>query len=65
MSENKSRLSRRKFLLTVGSGGAAAAAAVVAGRQPSTPGAKDTARDASQGYKVTEHINNYYRTAKV
>lgn len=65
MSENKSRLSRRKFLLTVGSGGAAAAAAVVAGRQPSTRDAAGTARRTSQGYQVTEHVNNYYRTAKV
>lgn len=65
MSENKSRLSRRNFLLTVGSGGAAAAAAVVAGRPGAKPVATAKSGAVAQGYQVTEHINNYYRTAKV
>ena len=65
MSQKKTILSRRNFLLTVGAGGAATAAAMV-GRNASTPaasGSKD--KRATSGYKVSEHINNYYRTTKV
>jgi hypothetical protein len=67
MSERSLRLSRRKFLLTVGAGGAATAAAVVATRkstESSTPGSGKDKR-ATRGYHATEHVNNYYRTAKV
>jgi len=66
MSENKTRLSRRNFLLTVGAGGAASAAAIVAKTVPQAQplaGAED--RKTSKGYHASAHINNYYRTAKV
>ena len=65
MSQKKAILSRRNFLLSMGAGGAATAAAIV-GRNatlPSAPGSKD--KRATSGYKVSEHISNYYRTAKV
>jgi len=67
MNERSQRLSRRKFLLTVGAGGAASAAAVVATRRSnstSTP-ASGKGKRATVGYHETEHVNNYYRTAKV
>jgi shikimate 5-dehydrogenase len=64
MSERSLRLSRRKFLLTVGAGGAATAAAVVATKN-STPAATGKDKRATRGYHATEHVNNYYRTAKV
>ena len=66
MSENKTRLSRRNFLLTVGAGGAASAAAIVAKSVPQAQpvaGAED--KKTRRGYHATAHINNYYRTAKV
>ncbi len=65
MSQKKAVLSRRNFLLTVGAGGAATAAAIV-GKNSSAPADKD-ARDkrATSGYKVSAHIENYYRTTKV
>jgi nitrous oxide reductase len=65
MSQKKAILSRRNFLLTVGAGGAAAAAAVVGKNAATTPvtGGKD--KRATSGYKVSEHIENYYRTTKV
>ncbi len=65
MSQKKSILSRRNFLLTVGAGGVATAAAIV-GKNAPTPAESDS-RDkrATSGYKVSEHINNYYRTTKV
>ena len=63
MSPKKSILSRRNFLLTMGAGGAATA---IVGKNAPTPAASDS-RDkrATSGYKVSEHIENYYRTTKV
>lgn len=64
MSQKKAVLSRRNFLLTVGAGGAASAAAIV-GKNASAPSASGKDKRATSGYKVSEHINNYYRTTKV
>jgi nitrous oxide reductase len=67
MNERSQRLSRRKFLLSVGAGGAATAAAVVGTKKlnsTSTP-ASAKGKRATVGYHETEHVNNYYRTAKV
>ena len=65
MSERSLRLSRRKFLLTVGAGSAATAAAVVATTKKSNPAVSGKGKRATRGYHATEHVNNYYRTAKV
>ena len=68
MNERSQRLSRRKFLLTVGAGGAATAAAVVTitkSPSTSTPAASGKGKRATVGYHATEHVNNYYRTTKV
>jgi hypothetical protein len=65
MSQQKSILSRRKFLLTVGAGGVATAAATVAttSTQQQSTRAKD--KRATAGYSESAHIRNYYRTTKV
>ena len=65
MGQKKAVLSRRNFLLTVGASGAATAAAIVAtnSSKPSASSGKD--KHATSGYKVSEHIENYYRTTKV
>ena len=65
MKSPQSKLSRRNFLLAVGAGGACASVVLVAGNN-GDPQVKPepTARDG-QGYHLTEHIRNYYRTAKV
>ena len=66
MTEKKTRLSRRNFLLTVGAGSAATAAAIVATKKsaPSAETSKD--KRATSGYQAdSEHVNNYYRTTKV
>lgn len=65
MSDHNSRLSRRNFLLTLGAGGAATAAAIVAKNAPTTDPAPDKSKRSGKGYRVSEHINNYYRTTKV
>jgi hypothetical protein len=64
VTEKKTRLSRRSFILSVGAGSAAAAAAIVAGRSTGENFAANDKR-ATRGYRVTEHVNSYYRTAKV
>jgi hypothetical protein len=57
--------SRRKFLATLGAGGAAAAAVALT-RQGAEPELKSgAAAPLGKGYQVTEHVRNYYRTAKV
>jgi shikimate 5-dehydrogenase len=65
MKRPQSRLSRRNFLLAVGAGGAAAAAAIVVKTAGNAPAASGKKVMSSQGYHVTEHIRNYYRTARV
>jgi hypothetical protein len=64
MSERSLRLSRRNFLLTVGAGGAATAAAVLTSKK-SAPATSGKGKRTTRGYHATEHVNNYYRTAKV
>ena len=65
MSQKRSILSRRNFLLTIGAGGAATAAAIV-GRDATAPAAPDKKnKRATAGYRASEHVNNYYRTTKV
>lgn len=66
MSERTKRLSRRNFLVSVGAGGAAAAAAaIVAKNATQAQPASGSGKRATRGYHASEHINNYYRTAKV
>ena len=62
MSQKKSVLSRRNFLLTMGAGGAAAA---IATRNAPTPAVGSKDKRATRGYHASEHISNYYRTTKV
>ena len=60
------RTNRRKFLMAAGLGGAGAVAAVVAGK-PAAGRAEKTASAAPQadGYRVTDHIQKYYKTTEV
>lgn len=64
-TEHKPTPSRRHFLLAVGAGGVAAAAAVMSGGAPSSPERLAADRNAGQGYRLTEHVRNYYRTAQI
>ena len=66
MSVGKAKLSRRNFLFALGAGGAASAAALVAKTAPQTaPAATGNDKKKTKGYQASEHIRNYYRTAKV
>ncbi len=64
--DTKSRLSRRNFLFAAGAGGAAAAAALASRVLPQQPAPSDGAKKRSAaGYRLTEHVRNYYRTARI
>ena len=57
------KLSRRHFLLA---GGAATAAAVsaTARRDGGDVAPKPAGAESREGYRVTAHVRNYYRTAR-
>ena len=57
---------RRRFLFTLGAG-SAGAAAVVGTLQGNAAVQLATAQtnDADAGYRVTEHVRDYYRSAKI
>lgn len=65
MSELKDA-KRRRFLIGVGAGGASAAAALVVGGKDASNQQVAAQKDAKRkGYQLTEHVRNYYRTARV
>ncbi|MCX7175083.1 MAG: formate dehydrogenase [Proteobacteria bacterium] len=60
-------LKRRKFLLTagLGIGGAVAAAAGVKTLVKEDAAALQADQPKDKGYQATEHVRNYYRSARV
>ena len=59
-------LKRRGFLLAAGVGGAGVAAVVVGvGKEAAKPLAVVSADDKAGSYRESQHISNYYRTARV
>ncbi len=69
MKQSQDKLGRRSVLGGVAVVGAAAgAAALVPGRPVPQPPADKTAQSASpaaDGYRLTEHIQRYYDTARI
>ena len=66
MKTAHANLSRRAFLLAATAGTAAAAAALVAARNESrSRSSKGQGGDTAPGYRLTAHVHNYYRTAKI
>lgn len=66
MKQPQAKVSRRNFLFAATAGTAATAAALVIKKeaQPTTP--KEKLGDSQgKGYQLTEHVRNYYRTAKI
>ena len=61
------KTNRRKFLMAAGLGGAGAVAAVVAGKQAVDAPEKSAEATGTQasGYRVTAHIEKYYKTTEV
>ena len=56
---------RRRFLFTIGTGGVAAAAAAIKPISEAAPEPTTSAPSAGSGYRETEHVRDYYRTAKI
>ncbi|MEY2659414.1 MAG: hypothetical protein RLZZ123_586 [Pseudomonadota bacterium] len=68
MSSNQNQASRRRFFVGAGAVGAATAVATVATQLPSVPAqaqAETPPPERGGGYKVSEHIQRYYRSARV
>ena len=61
----KAMLSRRHFLIGVGAATAARAAAIVSNKNSANGLEKDNGMGSKKGYQLTEHVRNYYRTAKI
>jgi hypothetical protein len=62
---NKTRRSRRNFLIAAGATGAAAVAAIGAKTAPQPAAASQKEGGKGPGYQLTEHIRSYYRTTLV
>jgi hypothetical protein len=58
-------LSRRSFLLAATTGIAATAGALIVKTGPQPSHRNNLRADSKRGYEVTEHIRNYYRTARI
>ena len=65
MKTTQAKLSRRNFLFAVGAGTAASAATIVAKKDAEVDSKKDGSLESKKGYQLTEHVRNYYRTAKI
>jgi hypothetical protein len=65
MKTAQSKLSRRCFLIAATAGTAATAAAIVGHKVPDSSSKKDNRRESGQGYQLSAHVRNYYRTAKI
>jgi nitrous oxide reductase len=62
---DKTKPSRRNFLIAAGATGAAAVAAIGAKAMPQPTATAQKEGGKRSGYKLTEHIRNYYRTTLV
>ena len=59
------QLNRRKLLLAVTAGAGAAAAVATVGLLQGRPHASAGGAKSESGYRLTDHVRNYYRTASV
>ena len=62
---DKTRHSRRNFLIAAGATGAAAVAAIGAKTAPQPAATSKKEGGKRSGYELTEHVRNYYRTTRV
>ena len=65
MKYPQARVSRRSFLIAATAGTAATAAALVAKKESQPAPSQDKGSESKKGYQLTEHVRNYYRTAKI
>jgi hypothetical protein len=65
MNKPQAKVSRRTFLLGAAAGTAATAAAIVGRQESPTSSPQEKNKKSASGYQLTEHVRNYYRTAKI
>ena len=66
MSKSHAKISRRSFLFAATAGTAATAAALtVKNSDNKSKPTRGSNEHSKQGYQLTEHVRNYYRTAKI
>ena len=65
MKHPQTKVSRRSFLLAATAGTAATAAVLVGKKASESTPAPDKGSESKTGYQLTEHVRNYYRTAKI
>ena len=65
MKQSEAKLSRRSFLFAATAGTAATAAGLAVKSTETKSKPTRGENDASKGYQLTEHVRNYYRTAKI
>ena len=66
MKHSQAKVSRRSFLLAATAGTAATAAALaVKNNETKSKPTSGSNELSKQGYQLTEHVRNYYRTAKI
>jgi hypothetical protein len=58
-------LKRRRFLFSLGAGGAAAVSAAAMPTASVAQAATAETNDTGSGYRETQHVRDYYRTAKL
>jgi hypothetical protein len=64
MKIEKPTLSRRTFLLAAGAA-TAAAASTMRRKEGGDAASTENRAESRKGYQVTEHVRNYYRTARL
>ncbi|MBZ0133773.1 MAG: hypothetical protein M9884_04640 [Rhodocyclaceae bacterium] len=66
MKDKTTNLKRRGFLVTVGLGSAGAAASAFGGKTLIDKTiATENKSDSGKGYRLSEHVQNYYRSTRV
>jgi Na+/H+-dicarboxylate symporter len=65
MSLTQAALSRRSFLLAATAGTAATAAGLLVKNHLQPAAGMNQRGEAKSGYRLTEHVRNYYRTASI
>ena len=65
MDKTHARVSRRRFLLAATAGTAVTAAALVGTKEAPNSTATGGVAPPHKGYQLTDHVKNYYRTAKI
>lgn len=58
-------VSRRTFLFAATAGTAVTAAGLVGKKEATPVPSKNKGSESQKGYQLTEHVRNYYRTAKI